>query len=266
MAVWQDKFIDVNKYARSGKKLKGVKKIVMHWTANKGGTANNHFRYFNNLKGTYASAHFFVDKEEAICIIPLDEMAYHANDNQKYNADGSAWRGVEELLPNANELSIGIEMCVEEDGSLHPEMLKKATLVALELCKRFKLDPLKDIVRHHDVTHKNCPAHWVKDPMQFDKFKKDVDKLLHPPKPKPPVAKPKVVLPKGVFKRGHKGNEVKQIQEALNKLGFKCGVADGKFGAKTEEALKKFQIKYKLIADGVYGAKTKVKIEELLNK
>jgi N-acetylmuramoyl-L-alanine amidase CwlA len=340
MAVWQDKFINVNQYARSGKKIKSVRKIVMHWTANPGATAENHYRYFGNLKGTYASAHFFVDKDEAICIIPLNEMAYHANDVQQRDAKGNAWRGVKELLPNANQYSIGVEMCVEKDGTLHRNMLDKAKLVVAELCKRYDLNPLEDIVRHYDVTHKNCPAHWVKDPLQFEAFKKEVNSILHPvvdkpvaeqvyrvrkewkdvasqigafkdlasakdmadknkgfevydkdgkvaytpkveasktpvkepvkpvtpkPTPKPPV-KPKAVLPKGVFKQGDKGNDVKKIQDALNELNFKCGTADGVWGSKTTDALKRFQSMYCSPADGVYGAKTKAKMEELLNK
>ena len=50
MVAWKDKFINVNKYSRSGKKLTGVKKLVVHYTANNGGTAMNHYNYFNNLK------------------------------------------------------------------------------------------------------------------------------------------------------------------------------------------------------------------------
>ena len=174
MAIWTDKFIRVNEYARSGQKLTAVKKIVMHYTANNGATAMNHYNYFNNLSERYASAHFFVDKVEALCIIPLNEVAYHANDVQKRNADGSAWRGISALLPNANYLSIGIELCVEKDGTFHADTIKRAEDVAVELCKRYGLNPLTDIVRHRDVTYKNCPAPWVSNPSAFETFKKNV--------------------------------------------------------------------------------------------
>lgn len=333
MAVWEDKFIKVNKYARSGKKLKSVRKIVMHYTANPGGTAENHYRYFNNLENNYASAHFFIDKDEALCIIPLNEMAYHANDTQRRNEDGSSWRGVKELLPNANELSIGIEMCIERDYSLHPDMIKRTIEVVAELCKRYKLDPLKDIVRHRDVTYKNCPALWVKNPTQFEDFKKDVNELVNPSKPideqvyrvrkswedvasqigafkeldsakeladsnakdgfevynkdgkvvhkpvvsqpKPPVkqpakpkppAKPKNTLTyKRTLKVGMEGADVKALQEALNKLNFKCGTPDGEFGQKTKDAVERFQkVHMALEVDGIAGKKTIAKINSLL--
>lgn len=175
--TWKNKFINPSKFTRPQTKLKGVKKIVLHFTANHGAGADNHFRYFNSLKDRYASAHIFVDKIEALCIIPLDEVAYHANDGTH--------RGVEALKPNANLLSIGVEMCQEKDGSFHPDMIKKTEDVIVELCKRYKLNPLTDIVRHFDVTRKNCPAPWVANTKLFEDFKIRVNNKLNPPKPTP---------------------------------------------------------------------------------
>nr|WP_017435155.1 N-acetylmuramoyl-L-alanine amidase [Parageobacillus caldoxylosilyticus] len=174
MAVWTEKFIHKNEYSRPGLKLKGVKKLVLHWTANPGASAANHFTYFDKTiieKKSYASAHIVVDKNEAINIIPLDEVAYHANDG--------TYRGVPELKPNANFLSIGVEMCVEKNGTFHPDTIARTEDVFVELCKKFKLDPIKDIVRHYDITHKNCPAPWVKDSQKFIDFKNRVKAKLN---------------------------------------------------------------------------------------
>ncbi|MFQ3543667.1 N-acetylmuramoyl-L-alanine amidase [Halobacillus rhizosphaerae] len=170
MAVWEVKYIQPNKYSRPQMKLNAVRKIVMHYTANPGATANGHYEYFNNLRGTYASAHFFVDKYRKLLIIPLNEVAYHANDVQQY-VGGQPYRGVSALLPNANFLSIGIEMCIEKDGTFHPTTVKHAEEVALELCKKYKLDPKEDIVRHYDITHKICPKPWVDSYSGFSNFK-----------------------------------------------------------------------------------------------
>lgn len=172
MSLWKDKFIAPNEFSRPQKKMTEVRKIVIHWTANYGASAMNHFNYFNTLKGRYASAHFFVDSKEALCIIPLNEIAYHANDG--------SYKGVPELKPNANFLSVGIEMCVEKDGTFHPDTIKRTEDIAVELCKRYKLDPLKDIVRHYDVTHKNCPAPWVANSTKFTNFKNSVNSKLNP--------------------------------------------------------------------------------------
>lgn len=67
-----------------------------------------------------------------------------------------------------------------------------------------------------------------------------------------------------ILKKGDKGEYVKKLQENLNKLGYSCGIADGIFGAKTEQAVKAFQNANKLAVDGVAGPQTQGKIEELL--
>ena len=59
----------------------------------------------------------------------------------------------------------------------------------------------------------------------------------------------------GTVKSGQRGDKVKAIQEYLNKNGFDCGKADGIFGSKTRDALKKWQKKNGLTADGIYGVK-----------
>jgi len=182
MSVWIEKLIPINEYSRPGYKLQGVKKIVDHYTANPGASAYNHYLYFGKTlieqnkklpknKRRYASAHIFVDKSDAYLIIPLNEVAYHANDG--------TFRGVEELKPNANYSSIGVELCIEKDGTFHPETVKRAAQINAELCKMFNLDPIKDIVRHYDVTRKNCPAPWVKNENTFVNFKNLVKQTLN---------------------------------------------------------------------------------------
>ena len=47
------------------------------------------------------------------------------------------------------------------------------------------------------------------------------------------------------------GNDVRQLQERLNVLGFSCGEVDGQYGAHTEAAVKQFQESVGLLADGM---------------
>lgn len=56
---------------------------------------------------------------------------------------------------------------------------------------------------------------------------------------------------------------VRRMQTKLNRLGYKCGTADGYFGANTETQIKAFQAKYGLTADGYAGAKTLSKLDQL---
>lgn len=60
----------------------------------------------------------------------------------------------------------------------------------------------------------------------------------------------------GTLRKGAEGDSVKALQERLTASGFDTGGADGKFGPKTERALKKYQRAQGLDADGVAGSKT----------
>ncbi len=189
MPVWSNDYIKLNKYSRPGSKLTARRKGVLHYTANPGATARNHVTYFGKTliemndrlpasQRRYASAHIFVDKKEAICIIPLNEVAYAANDG--------TYRGVPALKPNANFLSISVEMCQEKDGSFHPDTIARTEDVFVELSKMYGWNPLNDIVRHYDITHKNCPAPWVSNGQKFIDFKKRVNAKLNGKKPNKP--------------------------------------------------------------------------------
>ena len=68
------------------------------------------------------------------------------------------------------------------------------------------------------------------------------------------VAVYKAPLP--TLRRGSRGTGVKQLQAALNHLGYSCGTADGVFGEATAAGVSAFQRARGLSADGIYGIKT----------
>ena len=67
------------------------------------------------------------------------------------------------------------------------------------------------------------------------------------------------------IRRNDQGQAVKSLQQQLSQLGYPL-VADGLFGAVTEQAVKKFQKKEGLWADGVVGPKTWAKINARINQ
>lgn len=75
-------------------------------------------------------------------------------------------------------------------------------------------------------------------------------------------------VPEQALQRGAKGDEVRQLQETLDALGYDLGKsgADGDFGAKTEAAVKAFQTAAGLTADGIVSDATADALEEALNK
>ena len=58
------------------------------------------------------------------------------------------------------------------------------------------------------------------------------------------------------LKKGSTGEDVKKLQQALIDLGYLSDTADGTFGAKTQDAVTRFQAVNGLDADGLAGAKT----------
>jgi DNA-binding Lrp family transcriptional regulator len=69
-----------------------------------------------------------------------------------------------------------------------------------------------------------------------------------------------------ILKEGSGGAEVTKLQEALKKLNFYSGAADGIFGSQTKAGVIKFQQAQGLVADGIVGPTTWSKLNELLNK
>lgn len=59
------------------------------------------------------------------------------------------------------------------------------------------------------------------------------------------------------------GRDVRALQEALNSLGFSCGVADGIFGSFTERAVREFQRNSGQPGDGIVGLETVRSIQHL---
>ena len=64
------------------------------------------------------------------------------------------------------------------------------------------------------------------------------------------------------LERGSKGDDVRDLQEALIELDFKPGAVDGVFGVLTESAVKAFQVWAMLAADGVVGPLTWEKLDD----
>jgi N-acetylmuramoyl-L-alanine amidase len=167
-------YLKINPYTRPGRKNHGIKGIVEHYTAVPRATAKNIRDSFNGWAISakrYASAHYAVDKNEIRQMIPDNEVAYHAHDRSRCYVDA--------LKPNANFTSLSIEICIEADGSFHPNTLANARKLTAYLLKKYNL-PVSRVYRHYDVTGKNCPAQWVKNPAEFTAFKNAVQNELSP--------------------------------------------------------------------------------------
>lgn len=136
--------------------------IVLHFTANNGDTAKNNADYFANNANLRASAHYFVDPNEIYQSVKDSDTAWHCGKER----GGSYFNDCR----NAN--SIGIEMCsVIRNGVyvIPDETVRNAAELVRYLMARHHV-PVSRVYRHYDVTHKECPEPWVRNPKQWEKF------------------------------------------------------------------------------------------------
>lgn len=174
----QRKLLTVNPFSRPGKRLSGLKALIIHWVANPGSTAQANRDYFESLKkqslgdaaARYASAHFIVGITGAIVqCIPIEEMAYHVG-AKRYTTEALDCLG---SYPNNG--TIGIELCHPDASGKFTEATRaRAVQLCALLCTQHGLDPVRAIWTHYGVTGKYCPKYFVDFPAEFERFKGDV--------------------------------------------------------------------------------------------
>ncbi|KAA0565350.1 N-acetylmuramoyl-L-alanine amidase family protein [Bacillus sp. CH30_1T] len=224
-----------NKYSRSGDPLIKVQAIVVHYTANPHANAEDHQEFFDGADGgnyRYAGAHIFVDKDEAVEVIPLNEVAYQANEKEPRL---STLKATTSYYPegNANLLTLSIEMCIEEDGSFHPDTVERTRLVVKYLQNKFPQlrDTKNRVVRHYDVTGKICPKPFVDDVGAWKDFLNSIDQVEK--KESKPAAKPQT-KPSYVGKRAESIYRGKEGLDFYSKATFndkyRAGVLHYQYG------------------------------------
>lgn len=139
-----------------------IQYIVVHYTANKGDTAKNNVDYFARAV-TKSSAHYFVDENEVWQSVRDGDTAYHCGARTYKHPECR------------NENSIGVEMCIwDSRGNIRPGTIKTAVSVVQQLMAAYGI-PSDRVLRHYDVTGKNCPAPMVQNPQLWEDFKKELE-------------------------------------------------------------------------------------------
>lgn len=154
--------LTVNEYSRPGTATDKITGAVVHYTANPGSTAQNNRDYFENLKDTKdnkVSSNFVIGiNGEIIQCIPTAEVAYASN--------------------GRNNDTVSIECChPDEGGAFTAETYQSLVELVAYLCGKFDLGT-EGIIRHYDVTGKNCPKYFVENEDEWIAFKEDVAKYI----------------------------------------------------------------------------------------
>lgn len=157
-----------------GKTRSTIKFIVIHYTANDGDKAWNNANYFQTAlpSGKKASAHYFVDDSLVYQSVPDNYVAYAVGANYADKSKGGGkYYGI-----CKNDNSISIELCdTNKDGSIYPTQatINLAIELTRSLMEKYNIDT-DHVLRHFDVTGKECPKYWINDSKWRTEFK---DKL-----------------------------------------------------------------------------------------
>lgn len=168
------KYLTPNPYSRPQKPLNKVKGIVIHWVANPNTTALANRNYFESKKDGkkgYGSAHEIIDLNgDIVLCIPENEMAYHVG-SKTYTQ-----KAVKKLSSYPNNCTYGIECChIDWQGRMTEETYNSLVERVSELCRKWNLDPLKDVWLHKEVIGwKDCHKWFVDNPKEWEKFKREV--------------------------------------------------------------------------------------------
>ena len=153
---WVDQqILKVDGDSRRGVMLEGVRNIVIHYVANPGSTAQQNRDYYAS-RSSDVSSHFVIGlKGEIIQCIPLHEKSSASN--------------------HRNKDTISIEVChPDESGKFTDETYDSLVKLTVWLCEVCGLDS-SDIIRHYDITGKQCPLYFVTHENAWERFKKDAE-------------------------------------------------------------------------------------------
>ncbi len=153
-----EQFLTINEYSRPGTKTDGINYIVIHYLANPMTTAQQNHDYFESLKDLQnmsMSANYVIGLEgEIIQCVPDDEIAYASN--------------------SENHDSISIENCHKDSSGKFTEATYNSLVhLTAYLTEKYGLGR-DDIIRHYDVTGKECPIYYVENEDKWEEFKDDV--------------------------------------------------------------------------------------------
>lgn len=150
-----DEITNVN-YSKGNNRT--IKYIVVHYVGAVS-TAKNNADYFKNAN-RQASAHYFVDENDIYRVVRDEDIAWHVGANTYYNG-----------CRNSN--SIGVEMCCYNNNGtidISETVVNRTIELVKELMAKYNI-PVENVVRHYDVTHKNCPAPFVSNINRWNDFK-----------------------------------------------------------------------------------------------
>ena len=157
---WIDvQYIPAGNPSRSGERLEAIRDIVVHYVGNPGTTAQGNHDFYCHEDSVVCS-HFVVGLEgEIIQCLPLNEKSAASN--------------------HRNKDTISIEVCHPDDtGQFSDVTYDSLVRLVAWLADTCHLDT-EHVIRHYDVTGKECPRYYVRNEDAWIQFKEDIERILH---------------------------------------------------------------------------------------
>lgn len=150
--------LTVNDYSRPGDPTDTIEYIVIHYLGNPKTSAQENHDYFESLKDLQdvsMSANYVVGIDgEIIECVPPGEIAYASNE--------------------MNSKSISIENChLDDTGRFTKATYESCVHLTAWLVEEYGLER-ESIIRHYDVTGKECPLYYVQNEDKWEQFRDDV--------------------------------------------------------------------------------------------
>lgn len=146
-----------NAYGGS-RELATVRAIVLHYSGNTGDSAKNNAIYFRDSNTRSAGAHFFIDQNGTVYqSVRMSKTAWSVGGSRYPDYKQTGGARFYNTYTNANTVSI--EMCDTATKDPSPAMI--SSLKSLIKHIRNKCRNAALVIRHFDVTGKDCPARFT---------------------------------------------------------------------------------------------------------
>lgn len=154
--------LPINEFSRPGLLVNSIDHIVVHYVGNPKTTAEQNRSYYEQIIATMeasVSSNYVVGLDGKIIeCVPSYEVAYASNSMNRYSVS------IEASHP-------------DESGSFYKETYDAMVELTAWLCGRYELTS-EDLLRHYDITGKECPKSFVDNPGEWTNFKSDVQAIL----------------------------------------------------------------------------------------
>lgn len=154
--------LPINEFSRPGLLVNSIDYVVVHYVGNPKTTAEQNRSYYEQIITTMeasVSSNYVVGLDGKIIeCVPSYEVAYASNSMNRYSVS------IEASHP-------------DESGEFYKETYDSMVALTAWLCGRYELNS-ENLLRHYDITGKECPKSFVDNPEKWTLFKSDVQKIL----------------------------------------------------------------------------------------